>query len=296
MNIIQFFKTFDTEQQAVEYLENVRWPGKAICPYCDGDKTCIHNEADRKVRRWQCWTCEKSFSVTVGTVFHRTHVPLRDWFLILALMINAKKSISSCQVARDLGIRQPTVWSIMQRIRTAMAFDPEQKELFKGIIEADETYIGGKPRKANRVEDRKPAKRGKGTSKTPIVGALERGGRVTAQVVDGNMTQNKFEQFITRFVEKDGSILITDQDPHYRHMGTKMAHAVINHSLAYVEQLTHTNEIEGFWSLLKRAWYGTHHHYSLKYMPLYLAEACWKWNHRDRNDGFEKSLGMMVGK
>ena len=128
------------------------------------------------------------------------------------------------------------------------------------------------------------------------MGALERGGRVTAQVVDGNMTQNKFEQFITRFVEKDGSILITDQDPHYRHMGTKMAHAVINHSLAYVEQLTHTNEIEGFWSLLKRAWYGTHHHYSLKYMPLYLAEACWKWNHRDRNDGFEKSLGMMVGK
>ena len=109
--------------------------------------------------------CEKSFSVTVGTVFHRTHVPLRDWFLILALMINAKKSISSCQVARDLGIRQPTVWSIMQRIRTAMAFDPEQKELFKGIIEADETYIGGKPRKANRVEDRKPAKRGKGTSR-----------------------------------------------------------------------------------------------------------------------------------
>ena len=168
-------------------------------------------------------------------------------------MINAKKSVSSYQISRDLGMRQGTAWSIQQRIRAAMALDPEQKELFRGIVEADETYIGGKPRKANRVKDRKPAKRGSGTEKTPVIGVLERGGSVMAQKAEGKPTSDSLEQFITRFVERDGTILITDANPAYRQVGRKMAHAIINHSLAYVEQLTHTNTIEGFWSLVKRA-------------------------------------------
>ena len=178
----------------------------------------------------------------------------------------------------------------------AMALDPKQKELFKGIVEADETYIGGKPRKKNRVEDRKPAKRGRGTKKTPVLGVIERGGRVMAQMADrDSLTADGIERFITRFVERDGTILITDQNPSYRQVGRKMAHAIINHSLAYVEQLTHTNTIEGFWSLVKRAWYGTHHHYSVKYMPLYLAEACWKYNNREKNgEAFRDTLKGMV--
>ncbi len=180
------------------------------------------------------------------------------------------------------------------RIRAAMALDPEQKELFKGIVEADETYIGGKPRKTNRVEDRVSHPRGRGTSKTPITGVLERGGRVHAEVA-GDITSDGLEWFIDRFVQKDGTILITDENPVYRQVGRTMAHAVINHSLAYVEQLTHTNAIEGFWALVKRAWMGQHHHYSVKYMPLYLAEACFKYNHRTRNDTFENSIGICLG-
>ena len=209
-------------------------------------------------------------------------------------MLNAKKSASACQIARDLGMRRPTVWSIMHRIRAAMALDPEQKELFKGIVEADETYIGGKPRKINRVEDRVSHPRGRGTSKTPITGVLERGGRVHAEVA-GDITSDGLEWFIDRFVQKDGTILITDENPVYRQIGRKMLHAVINHSMAYVEQLTHTNGIEGFWALVKRAWYGTHHHYSEKYMPLYLAEACFKYNQRERKDSFENSIGICLG-
>ena len=295
MNIIEFFKTFETNEQAVEYLEKVRWPGKTICPYCKGETTCCHKGNDRKIRRWQCWGCKRSFSVTVGTVFHRTHVALRDWFLILALMINAKKSVSSYQISRDLGLRQGTAWSIQQRIRAAMAMDPEQKALFHGIVEADETYIGGKPRKRNRVKHREPGKRGLGTGKTPVIGVLERGGRVMAQKAEGKLTSDSLEQFIRRFVERDGTILITDQNPGYRQIGSKMAHAIINHSLAYVEQLTHTNAIEGFWALVKRAWYGTHHHYSEKYMPLYIAEACWKYNNRENNgEAFRETLETFV--
>ena len=177
MNIIKLFNSFETNQQAADYLEKVRWQGKAECPYCHGHTTCKHTERGKQVRRWQCWVCKKSFSVTVGTVFHRTHVPLKNWFLILALMLNAKKSASSHQIARDLGMRQGTVWSIMHRIRAAMALDPEQKILFRGIVEADETYIGGPPRKENRVEDRVNHPRGRATEKTPVVGVLERGGR-----------------------------------------------------------------------------------------------------------------------
>lgn len=238
MNIIELFESFRTNQQAVEYLEKVRWPGKTICPYCHGDRTCLHKEKGRKVRRWQCWVCKKSFAVTVGTVFHRTHVPLKKWFLILTMMLNAKKSASSCQIARDLGMHQATVWSIMHRIRAAMVLDPEQKSLFHGIVEVDETYIGGKPRKVNRKIDRVPSRRGRGTSKTPVVGVLERGGRVHAQVAaeKGDLEANGLERFITRFVEKDGTILITDGNPAYRKVGRKMFHAVINHTLAYVEQ------------------------------------------------------------
>ena len=294
MNIIELFNSFQTNQQAADYLEKVRWQGKPECPYCHGHKTCKHSERGKQVRRWQCWVCKKSFSVTVGTVFHRTHVPLKNWFLILALMLNAKKSASSYQIARDMGMHQATVWSIMHRIRAAMALDPEQKILFHGIVEADETYIGGKPRKENRVEDRVPAKRGHGTDKTPVVGVLERGGRVQAKVSGEKPASDSLEQFITRFVERDGTILITDGNTAYRQVGRKMFHAVINHSLAFVEQLTHTNGIEGFWSLVKRAWIGTHHHYSVKYMPLYIAEACFKYNYRERNDDFSKSIEMMV--
>ncbi len=293
MNIIELFNSFQTNQQAADYLETVRWKGKTECPYCHGHKTCKHTERNKQVRRWQCWACEKSFSVTVGTVFHRTHVPLKNWFLILTLMLNAKKSSSSHQIARDLGMHQATVWSIMHRIRAAMALDPEQKELFKGIVEADETYIGGKPRKTNRVEDRVSHPRGRGTSKTPITGVLERGGRVHAEVAV-DLSSDGLEWFIDRFVQKDGTILITDENPAYHQVGRKMVHAVINHSLAYVEQLTHTNGIEGFWALVKRAWFGQHHHYSVKYMPLYLAEACFKYNRRKRRDSFDSAIGICL--
>ena len=303
MNIIQLFETFETNLQAVEYLERVRWDDKPCCHYCESKRTSIHKSKDRAIRRWQCHECHRAFSVTVGTVFHRTHVPLKKWFLILALMLNAKKSTSSCQIARDLGMNQPTVWSIMHRIRAAMALDPEQEALFKGIVEADETYIGGKPRKENRTKDRTPRKRGLGTDKTPVLGVLERGGRVRTEVMD-KVTCENLEWFLDRFVEKDRTILITDENPVYRRIGRKIAHAIINHSLAYVEQLTHTNGIESFWALVKRAWIGQHHHYSVKYMPLYLAEAAFKFNRRARRpacadshadrDAFEDSIAICV--
>ncbi len=175
MNILQLFDTFQTQEQCIDYLEAVRWRGEPVCPYCESKKVCRHASSDRANQRWQCQDCHKAFAVTVGTIFHRTHKPLKLWFMVLALMLNAKKSVSSCQISRDLGIRQPTVWSMMHRARVAMAVDQDARELLFGIVETDDAYIGGKPKKPNKKSDRK-GKRGRGTEKTCVIGAVERGG------------------------------------------------------------------------------------------------------------------------
>jgi transposase-like protein len=295
MNIIEIFQSFTTQEQALEYLEKVRWGDQPSCPYCGSLAVGRHASGDRKMPRWQCRDCSRAFAVTVGTLFHGTHIPLRNWFLVLALMLNAKKGASAYQIARDLGMRRPTVWSIMHRIRAAMAKDPEQEKLMYGIVEADETYIGGKPRKANRRDDDPKGGMGK-TKKVQVVGIVERGGRVTARVAGpvGTRLRNACA-FIREVVDCAGSLLMTDEGPAYRSAHKVIRHSVVCHKEAYAHGLTHTNTIEGFWSLVKRAWYGTHHHYSSKYMPLYIAEACYKYNRRASGTAWGDSMRAFVG-
>ena len=296
MNIIDLFQSFQTQEQAIDHLEKVRWHGKPVCPYCKSEEVGTHASPDRKGRRWQCHTCGRAFAVTVGTLFHGTHVPLRDWFLVLALMLNAKKSASAYQIARDLGMRRPTVWSMMHRVRTAMASDPSQEALLFGVVEADETYVGGKPRKGNKRDGDTPNKRGRGTKKVAVLGVVERGGRVVAKVAQpGDLSAKGIAKFVSRFVDPAGSILISDEYKGYNLVSETMLHAVICHARSYADGLVHTNTIESFWALVKRAWYGSHHHYSRKYMPLYIAEACFKYNRRSSKSAFEDSLRMFVG-
>jgi transposase-like protein len=299
MNVLELFQTFQTQEQATDYLDDIRWHGEPVCPYCKSESVGRHASADRAGQRWQCFTCTRAFSSTVGTLFHGTHIPLRNWFLVIALMLNAKKSASAYQIARDLRMRRATVWSMMHRIRLAIANDPDQGALLHGIVEADETWIGGKPRKRNRRDDRpeggsKP--RGRGTEKPAVIGVAERGGRVIAKVASpGDLNSKGIAKFIERFVSKEGTLLITDEYPAYRLVGREMLHAVINHSVMYADGDTHTNTIEGFWSLVKRAWYGSHHHYSRKYMPLYIAEACYKYNKRRSVNGFAEAMNLFAG-
>ena len=167
-----------------------------------------------------------------------------------------------------------------------------QGELLSGIVEADETYVGGRPRKPNKRKDAVNYPRGRGTDKLPIVGAVERGGNVVAQP-SPRITSNDLSVFLQKNVDSD-ALLVTDQFRGYWGMSKRMKHATIDHSVQYSEGLVHTNTIEGFWSLLKRAWYGTHHHYTKGFALAYVAEACFKYNVRKVSDPFSAFIRSAV--
>lgn len=150
--IVAIYRQFPTRERCIEHLEAVRWGGRPLCPYCGAEAISRHREALRD-DRWQCQRCKRSFSVTVDTIFHRTHIDLQRWFLLISLMLSAKKGLSAMQAARDLEMRRPTVWSMMHRIRKALADDGE---LLRGVVEMDETFVGGKPRRRNRRRDDPP--------------------------------------------------------------------------------------------------------------------------------------------
>jgi hypothetical protein len=161
----------------------------------------------------------------------------------------------------------------------------KEGDLLRGIIEADECYIGGKPRKGNKRDDDKPNPRGRGTAKTPIIGAVARGGEVVAEPAS-SVNGSTLSAFIRRNVDLPASLLITDELAGYNAVGAKVRRAVIKHAERYAEGIVHTNTMEGFWALVKRAWYGQHHHYSRTYTHLYITEACYKYNIRNRTDQF----------
>ena len=290
MNLIDVMERFPDQETCIAFLERVRWKGNPKCPHCESPKLTRreHETETGRIGRWNCQDCKATFRVLHGTLFHGTKIPLQKWFLAISLIVNAKKGVSSCQLSRDLSLNQKTAWFMLVRIRAEMA-NLEGNTLLKGIVEADETYIAGKPRKPNKKDDTEPSKRGRGTDKDAIIGAVERGGNVVAQLVS-NVSGRTILDFIKRAVNTDESTLITDEFRSYNKLAEVMHHEVINHSQQFVDGDKHTNTIEGFWSLLKRAWYGTHHHYTTGYTPLYIAERCYVYNNRHRDNIFWKFL------
>ena len=292
MNLIEVLERFPDQETCIVHLEKRRWGDTPVCPLCSSINVARKRENDR-VGRWNCHECYSSFNVLSKTIFQKTKIPLRKWFAAAALMANAKKSVSSHQLARDLDLTQPTAWYVQTRLRRAME-DEVTMAWLGGIVEADETYVGGRPRRGNNPKSDGKPKRGRGTNKLPVLGAVERGGDVTAAPAD-DTTQFTISNFLRAHVNPD-STLVTDQYVSYRNMWEMFAgHLTVDHNVNYVDGMKHTNTIEGFWSLLKRAWYGTHHHYSRKYAFGYVAEAVYKYNARRASDSFERLIGLAIG-
>lgn len=297
MNILEVVKNFPDQAACIKYLEQKRWNGKPVCPYCSSDNT---NHLVKE-NRHHCNGCRKSFSATVGTIFHDSRLPLQKWFLAIALMLNAKKGISSRQLARDLDLPVKTAWSINHRIRKAMKQDTG---LLSGIVEMDETYIGGKPRKEAKKKDdnddfgnggNNGNPRGRATKKECVVGMIERGGKVKARNVEkGTLKAKDLKELVRAGVDLGNTTLITDEYRGYMTMRRIISHLQINHSEAYANGIINTNSIESFWAILKRGIVGQFHKVSKKYLNAYIDEFCWRFNERKNASAFDKLVGNML--
>jgi len=288
MNIVKIYETFPTEKDCLSYLEKIRWNDKPTCSYCKSSNSTPLS----KENRHHCNNCNTSYKVTVGTIFHHTHLPLQKWFLAITIILNAKKGISARQLSRDLQVNKDTAWRISMKIRDAM-IQREQRELLTGIVEADETYIGGKPRKGNSSNGNN--KRGRGTKKTPVVGLVERNGKIKAKVFKNKpLTSKNLKALVRESVDIKNATLFTDQYKGYLGIKHMMPHKTVDHTIWYVNGEVHTNTVESFWALLKRGIIGQYHKVSIKHLPKYIDEFSYRWNHRKDNDIFNLTIQRAV--
>jgi len=287
-------KAFDDAQFCIDLIAAMRWvDGKAMCPKCTG--TNCHFMASRKV--WQCKNkeCKKQFSVKVGTIFEDSAIGLDKWLLAMWLIVNAKNGISSYELHRAIGITQKSAWFVLHRIRVAMTVGSIEK--LSGTIEADETYIGGDSKNMHLDKRKERVKKtGSTAHKSAVLGMVQRGGKVTAKVVKSRDAVT-IRNFVTEGVEI-GSEVMTDEWRGYHNLHDVYTHEVINHSMNYVRDNVHTNNIENFWSLLKRTIKGTYISVSPAHLQKYVEEQVFRYNEREINDQlrFVKLIELISGK
>lgn len=258
-----------SEDKARETLERILWPNGPVCPHCRTveNLTRLQGKAHR-TGVFQCNNCHDQFSVTVGTIFEDSHIPLRKWLMAFALLCSAKKGISALQIQRELELGSyRTAWHLCHRIRHAMSKEP-LAGLLRGTVEVDETYVGGKPRHRQGLSPGpKHSRRGRGTKKTPVVALVERGGRARSWPVK-SVDSATLKDAIRKHVDPSARI-VTDELNVYQGIGAEFegGHETVNHSQKeYVRGDVHTNTIEGYFGLLKRGVMGSFHHVSTKHL------------------------------
>lgn len=286
LNLVDITRYFNGENQARAFLETLRWPEGVVCPHCEEKDSAYRLKAKSKGETharnglWKCSACNKQFTVTVGTIFEDSHIPLSKWLLAYYLLCSSKKGMSAHQLHRMLGVTYKSAWFMAHRIRYTMRAEPLRSKL-KGIVEVDETYVGGK--------QKGPGRPGMESNKTPVVSLVERKGRVRSFHVD-RVTSNNLREIMTENIRPSAGIM-TDDFKSYGFVKKGFAsHDVIDHSSGkYVRRskgkVIHTNTAENFFSILKRGVIGVYHHWSKHHLHRYLSEFDFRYNARGTTDG-----------
>ena len=299
INLNQLAKHFSSEDKARELLERLRWKDGIVCPKCSSTKGAYKINAKsskgRKARKglYKCKDCRKQFTVTVGTIFESSRIPLNTWLLAIHLICSSKKGMSSHQLHRMLGITYRSAWFLSHRIRYAMTQEPLFSKL-SGTVEVDETYVGGKSRNMHKKVRAKRIK-GRGTvDKAPVVTLVERDGRVKMQYMP-SVTGDNLKKALLESVEQT-AIVNSDESPSYSFVRSHFAdHQRVNHKKGeYVRENSHVNTAESIHAILKRGIIGTFHHVSRQHLHRYLNEFDFRFNARKVSDG-ERTLLAIQG-
>ncbi|MDR3462136.1 MAG: IS1595 family transposase [Beijerinckiaceae bacterium] len=290
LTVSQFESLFPDETACKTYLVAHRWPQGVHCPRCGNAE--LYDASSYQDFHWQCRACAPDgyrFSVLVDTIFENTNKPLKTWFRVIHAMLTAKKGVSALQIYRTMDIGSyKTAWYMCHRIRAGLADEDFQKLM--GIVEVDETFVGGLAK--NRHKDKRGDGSGGtgGSGKAIVAGAVQRKGNVVARVIE-NVKASTLTEFVRESVSTKVSLLCTDQYPGYRSLDKDFPHSTVDHAAGeYVVGPVHTQTIEGFWSLVKRGMIGTFHRVSKKYLPLYVAEFRFRYNNRQNPDIFGEAI------
>jgi len=282
MTLPEFHRLFPDEEACKAYLVASRWPEGVACPRCGNEKVYA---LKTRPFNWVCKKCGDTpyrFSVTVGTIFENTNHKLLIWFKVLYLMLTSKKGISALQIHRMIGSGSyRTAWFMCHRLRAGLA-DPDFRKLM-GIVEVDETYIGGLNRNRH-WNNKQPARAPSG--KTAVIGAISRKGNVVCKIIE-DTSMDTMSRFVRNAVSDKVSLVATDEAAGYQKLQQAFPHERFDHKAhEYVRGEEHTNNLESFWSLLKRGVIGAYHNVSKKYLSLYLNEFQFRPNNRQNPDIF----------
>ena len=292
-SILDLLKAFPDEQSCIEHLETLRWNGTPVSPF--DETSTVYKCAGN---RYKCKNTGQYFNVKVGTIFEDTKISLQKWFLALYIFSSHKKAISSYQLAKDIDITQKSAWFMLHRLRYAFEHPAFKAMLGESdTVEIDETYVGGEEK--NKHESKKTeGTQGRSTkTKKPVLGMVERGGTLIAQVVD-DTSKATVQPIVKENIAQEASV-VTDEWKAYKGLSGNYEHAVIKHSAKeYVNGKAHTNTIEGFWSHFKRGSDGIYHWVSVKHLQSYVDEFALRYNSRKfgTNDRFNLVLGNVEGR
>jgi transposase-like protein len=291
MDLMKLITKFDTDEKCRIALEKLRWPEGVRCVRCGSEKI----SRNYKRNQFECTPCGYHFSVTAGTIFHDSHLPLRKWFIATYLICESKKGISALQLKRVLGVAYKTAWYLCHRVREAVKdADTTQLGLESGFVECDEAFIGGKIKWMHEADKRRRrTTRGGSTGKSVVLGAIERGGKVRLRHAgQDHPSKEAIREFIKAKLADETKVICTDEWSGYQGVGDDdTIHVTVDHSKKeYVRGLAHTNSLENVWSLFKRSIVGSYHQLSMKHLDRYLDEFEFRFNNRHNPFLFRDTL------